>query len=109
MNDISYQVVRPFQGLSVGAVLSGDGFKDSRRALQLVEQRFIQPITSQANGYQPSVATLLATPIRQLRFVIADVQDTALLEVAKQQETREIAMQLFQKRIEELNEEAVHA
>jgi hypothetical protein len=98
----SYQVMRPFQGYSIGDVIPEEQFSTTRRAQQLTEQRFIQPIVVAAEGYQPSVESLLGTAIRPLRIMIADVRDAAVLHAARLQETREIALQIFDRRIEEL-------
>ena len=104
MNDTRYQVVRPTSGLEVGAILTGKDFVTSRRAQQLMEQRYILPLAG-GGDYQPSVAHLLASPIRELRLMMADVQDACLLHTALATETRLTVRTLFEKRLEELEAE----
>lgn len=102
MTDTQYQVVRPTPGLpEVGAILNGSEFVTSRRAQQLMEQRYILPLSG-VSDYQPSVSTLLETPIRELRLMMAEVKDACLLHEALKTEERNTVRALFEKRIEEL-------
>jgi hypothetical protein len=102
MDGINFQVVRPFEGFIAGAVVPGSRFVDSRRAQQLVEQRYIVAVTQPTNGYQPSVDTLRDATVRKLREMIGDVRDVVLLREVKEQESRDVAVQIFDKRIIEL-------
>lgn len=103
----AYQVMRPFEGRAIGDVLPAESFASTRRAQQLVEQRYIQTAVLAVEGYQPTAATLLTTAIRPLRESIKDVQDVDVLKIAKAQETREVAVQMIERRIGEL--EAMNA
>ena len=100
-----YQVMRPFGPHSVGEKLRGDEFDPSRRAAQLVDQRYLTPVFSGV-GYQPSSNVLLESTIRALRPMMEQMVDSCVLQKALEQETREIAVQMFSKRIEELELEA---
>lgn len=102
MNGTRYQVVRPNSGLpEVGAILNGVDFKDSRRAQQLMEQRYILALSG-GGDYQPSVSTLLETPIRELRPMMVEVKDVCLLHKALETEERDTVRALFERRIKEL-------
>ena len=104
----TYQVVRPFPGhREVGAILKSSDFASSHRAAQLLDQRFIAPVMVQS-GYQPSVMQLVETPIRELRLMIGDVVDAVVLEAAMKHDKRDVALKIYEKRLEELNAQSIN-
>jgi hypothetical protein len=96
----SYQVIRPFSGGEVGAVLSDTDFATAERAKQLVERRYLKPVA--ATGTQPTVATLNGATIRQLGALLPTVADACVLQAALGNETREAAIKAINKRLSEM-------
>ena len=100
----NFQVLRSFPGgPPVGEVIGVGSFSSPHRAAQLVNQRFLSPVRDN-KGYQPGISALLAAPIRELRVILPDVLDVCVLQEALMQETREVAKQIYAKRIGEMME-----
>ena len=98
----NFQVLRSFPGgPPVGEVIGVNTFSSPHRAAQLVNQRFLSPVRDN-KGYQPGISALLAAPIRELRVILPDVLDVCVLQEALMQETREVARQIYAKRIGEM-------
>lgn len=99
-SDTNYQVVRKFNGHSVGQVVPASTFASPHRVAQLISQRYLVPASSAQ--VQPTVATLLGATARKLSDLMPQVQDACVLEVALQQETREAARNALEKRLQEM-------
>jgi len=101
---MNYQVLRPFSGYAAGDQLGPDDLIGEHRATQLVDQRYLAVMPPMVSGYQPSSAALLGTSIRELRVMLPDVVDVCVLESALAREERQVARQLYGKRMDELKE-----
>ena len=97
--DMTYSVVRPFQGLAIGSILRTKDFLDTRRMQQLVTQRYITPVlTVDAPKMQPTAKQLTETPILELMQAL-ETSDVSVIEEALKLETRTTAMTYMQRRI----------
>jgi hypothetical protein len=101
---MNYQVLRPFSGYVIGERLGPESFMDEHRATQLVEQRYLSVLPEGKEGYQPSSETLWGTSIRGLRDILPDMVDKSVLFVALDGEERQVARQMYEKRLWELTE-----
>lgn len=100
----SYRVIRSFPGYEVGQVITGGVMINQFRAAQLVNQRYIEPVGGEGQGslQQPTVAALLGATVRQLDSLVAQVEDACLLQAAADQDERESALRLYERRLAEL-------
>lgn len=94
----SYQVVRPFPGVAVGAILTDADFNNPDRARRLVEQRYLARV-ERTEGMQPTAAALLTATVRQLDGLLSQVADVCVLQAAIAQEPRESAKAKMQKHL----------
>lgn len=105
-----YEVIRPFPPRTPqhkpGDVLTVDAFRSAQRIEQLVSSRYIQPRATGVSEVQPTSPVLLNATIRQLRNLVGQVVDAGVLEAALAKETRETAIPILAKRLEELNDES---
>lgn len=97
---MNYQVVRKFNGHSVGQVLPASAFASPHRVAQLISQRYLAPAGSAQ--VQPTVAVLLGATARKLVELMPQVQDACVLETALAQETRESARKTLEARLQEM-------
>lgn len=104
--ELNYQVVRKFEGYTIGEVLSASAFASPHRAAQLISQRYLAPATSTA--VQPTVKALLSASVRKVGELAPQVQDACLLEAALQIETREAARKVLEKCLEDLSNDQSH-
>lgn len=100
----TYQVVRPFPGYPVGAVLSDTDFATPLRATQLVDARFLTKMVNSLAQHQPTSQTLNDATIRQLSVMLSEVVDRGVIEAALGRETRESAIKALEKRLSEMEE-----
>lgn len=97
----SYQVIRPFSGHEVGAVLTDAHFATPERAKYLATHRYVKPVV-QSDGSQPTVAALNAATIRQLSTLLPAVADACVIQAALGKENREAAIKAMTKRLSEM-------
>lgn len=96
----SYQVIRPFPGYKVGAVLTDADFVTGERAKRMVDFKYIKQVA--AIGTQPTVTTLNGATIRQLGTLLPSVVDACVVQAALGNEKREAAIRAMEKRLAEM-------
>lgn len=99
----SYQVTRAFGPHKPGDVLPQSALAGSHRAAQLIDQRYLTPLP---DGLQPTAAALLSASVRRMDTLAALVQDGGVVRDAMAQETRDTALRLLERRLQEL--EPIH-
>lgn len=88
-----FRVIRAFNGAAVGDVLPAAAFKDERRAVLMVDLRYVTRMA----------ADLAGVPVRQLAEALNGL-DADALTAALSSEERASARAIIEKRIKELQQ-----
>lgn len=111
---MQYKVIRAYPGAEANAILDESEFISPTRIRQLVDLRYLEPVSAPAVPAQelredgqkenPLVAFLVDASIRELRPVVSAVKDAHVLEMALEQDQRKVAKTLYADRLGELRQ-----
>lgn len=97
MTGTMYRVLRPFDDLPPGTVLPEAAFVSEERIHTLISLGWITPTLE---GMQPTVRTIVSTPLPQLPTILAMVEDRCLVLEAKAKDKRKGAKAIYEEFLE---------